>query len=188
VTKAREQYRHEMATVDPLRLVFVDESGCRIGMTRDYGRSAPGQRVAGQKPASWGDNITMIGAIGLEGIRALMTVDGGTTGEVFEHYIEQVLGPALKAGDLVVMDNLGSHKVSGIRELIEAHNATLLYLPPYSPDFNPIEQCWSKLKAILKKLHAQTRAALDEAVATGMQLSSSEDCRGWFSHCGYQTG
>ncbi len=183
--EAREQYREEMATVDPGRLVFIDESGCRIGMTRDYGRGAPGQRVAGHKPASWGDNVTMIGAIDLEGIRALMTVDGGTTGEVFEEYVKQVLGPALRAGDIVVMDNLGSHKVSGIRELIEARQATLIYLPPYSPDFNPIEQCWSKLKSILKKLGAQNRDALDEAVATSLGLITGEDCRGWFHHCGY---
>lgn len=187
MTALREIYLQQMRELDASRLVFVDEAGCRIGMTRDYGRGERGQRVEGSKPASWGDNLTMIGALDLEGVRALMTVDGGTTGEVFEAYVEQVLSPRLKPGDIVVMDNLGSHKVDGIQQLIESHGAKLIYLPPYSPDFNPIEPCWSKLKAILKKLGAKSRDGLDAAIATGLNAISTSDCLGWFAHCGYAT-
>lgn len=99
--------------------------------------------------------------------------------------MEQVLGPRLKPGEIVIMDNLGSHKVDGIQERIERRGATLIYLPPYSPDFNPIEPCWSKLKAILKTLGAKTRDGLDTAIASGLTAISSADCAGWFSHCGY---
>jgi len=185
VTALRRIYLKQMRELDAHRLVFVDEAGCRVGMTRDYGRGERGQRVEGRKPASWGDNLTMIGALDLQGVRALMTVDGGTTGEVFEAYVEQVLGPCLKRGDIVVMDNLGSHKVDAIRQLIESRGATLIYLPPYSPDFNPIEPCWSKLKAILKRLGAKSRDSLDAAIAHGLTAITTSDCAGWFAHCGY---
>lgn len=187
MTSLREIYLKHMRELDVRRLVFVDEAGCRIGMTRDYGRGERGQRVEGRKPASWGDNLTMIGALDLQGVRALMTVDGGTTGEVFEAYVEQVLGPRLRRGDIVVMDNLGSHKVDAIRQLMESRGAKLIYLPPYSPDFNPIEPCWSKLKAILKKLGAKSRDALDTAIATGLNAITASDCSGWFAHGGYAT-
>ena len=181
----REEYRAEAPKFDSRRLVFVDEAGCRLGMTRDYGRGLPGERVSGDKPASYGGNVTMIGALGLDGMRALMTIGGSADGDVFEVYVKEVLGPALKRGDIVVMDNLSAHQVAGVRELIESRGAKLVYLPPYSPDFNPIEECWSKLKSILRSMGARTREALDAAIAIAVSMITVEDCQGWFADCGY---
>lgn len=154
-------------------------------MTRDYARGLPGERVQGDKPANYGGNVTMIGALGLNGMRALMTIGGSTDGDVFEVYVKEVLGPALKRSDIVIMDKLSVHQVSGIRELIEGRGAKLVYLPPYSPDFNPIEECWSKFKAILRSKGARTREALEAAIATAAKMITPRDCRGWFADCGY---
>ena len=167
--------------------MFIDESGCNIAMTRDYGRGLKGQRVPGRKSSSWGDNVTMIGAMDTEGIRAMMTIGGGTSGDVFMAYVKEVLAPTLNKGDIVVMDNLSAHKVPGIREQIEAAGATVVYLPPYSPDYNPIEPCWSKLKSILKSIGARTREELEDAVKAAMHMISPSDATGWFKHCGYAT-
>jgi len=186
VKEMRARWRECAQGLDPTKLVFVDESGSNISMTREYGRSPRGQRVSGDRPMRWGENVTMVGAIGIKGLRTLMTVEGGTTGEVFLSFVKEFLVPTLKAGDIVVLDNLGSHKVEGVREAIEAAGAELFYLPPYSPDFNPIELCWSKLKGILKKLGARTRDGLDDAIASAMLQILSQDSTAWFKHCGYQ--
>jgi transposase len=185
VKQERSEYRTMAVNLDPQKLVFIDESGSRIGMTRDYGRDLPGKRVTGDRPASYGGNVTMIGALGLNGMRAMMTIGGSATGEVFELYVRDLLRPTLNPGDIVIMDNLSVHQVSGIRELIEGCGAKLVYLPPYSPDFNPIEECWSKLKSILKSMNARTRDALEEAIAKAMRMIKKEDCLGWFADCGY---
>ena len=129
--------------------------------------------------------LTTLGALTLRGIVGAMTVESATDGEVFLAYLEQVLGPQLQAGDVVVMDNLSAHKVAGVRELITARGAELLYLPPYSPDFNPIEQCWSKVKLILRTLKARTAEALEQAVAQALAAITPENARAWFAHCGY---
>lgn len=186
VQRERKRYRAKASRFDPRRLVFVDEAGCRIGMTRDYGRGLPGERVEDDRPGSYGGNVTMIGALGLKGMRALMTIGGSTDGDVFEIYVRDVLRPALKRGDIVIMDKLSVHQVSGIRELIEGRGAKLVYLPPYSPDLNPIEECWSKMKSILRSMGARARDALEEAIATAMAMITAKDCRGWFADCGYQ--
>jgi transposase len=115
----------------------------------------------------------------------MMTVDGATDGEVFQAYVEQVLCPTLESGDVVVMDNLGAHKVSGIREAIEAKGAKVIYLPPYSPDGNPIEKCWSKLKTGLRAVGARSREALEEAIGQVIKTISKTDALAWFAHCGY---
>ena len=127
----------------------------------------------------------MLGAIRLDGFQCMMTVNGGTDGDVFLAFVEQLLVPTLKKDDVVVLDNLSAHKVKGVQELIEGAGANLLYLSPYSPDFNPIEQCWSKLKHLLRKVGAKTRDALDKALGEAMKLVSNSDCFGWFSECGY---
>lgn len=155
-------------------------------MTPTYARAPVGERAHGSKPFRWGDNITMIGAIGLRGFAGMMTVNGGTTGNVFRAYVDQVLLPNLRTGDVVVLDNLGAHKVLGIREAIESVGASVLYLPPYSPDFNPIEQCWSKVKAALRAAGARDREALEEALVEAMDTVTSTDIRNWFAHCGYR--
>ena len=129
--------------------------------------------------------MTLLGAMSVDGLVATMTVEAPTDSEVFLAYLEQVLCPRLKPGDVVVMDNLSSHKVAGVRELIEAAGADLLYLPPYSPDFNPIEQCWSKLKQALRSAKARSVHALQQAVAEAIPTISPNNAQAWFRHCGY---
>ena len=154
-------------------------------MTRRYGRAQFGRRVADAVPKNFGLNVTILGALSCTGLDAVMTVEGATDTAVFRAYVEQVLVPTLVAEDIVVMDNLSVHKVSGIREAIEATGARLIYLPPYSPDYSPIESCWSKLKAILRKAKARTREALDEALTQAIEHISQSDAKGWFNLCGY---
>ncbi len=154
-------------------------------MTRRYGRARRGQRVHDAVPKNWGRNVTILGSLSCQGLQAVMTIEGATDGAVFIAYVSQVLAPTLKPGDVVVMDNLGSHKVDGIRSAIEARGATLMYLPPYSPDYSPIEPCWSKLKTCLRAIKARTREALDEALAQVIDTVTASDAKGWFKHCGY---
>lgn len=167
------------------RLKFIDESGIHIAMTRRYGRAMRGCRVHDATPKNWGRNMTVLGSLSCLGLEAMMTVEGATDAAVFRAYVSQVLVPTLQAGDVVVMDNLGAHKVDGIRSAIEATGAVLIYLPPYSPDCSPIELCWSKLKACLRGIKARTRNALDAALAHAINTISASDAQGWFAHCGY---
>ena len=126
----------------------------------------------------------MLAALGVDGVTAAMTINGATDGDVFRVFVEQVLGPSLTPGDIVVMDNLSAHKVAGIREAIESAGARLIYLPPYSPDLSPIEQCWSKLKSFLRTAQARTCETLDEAITHALATVSPADARAWFAHCG----
>jgi len=167
------------------RLKFIDESGVNLAMARRYGRAPRGERVVGAVPQNYGANVTMLAALSLQGVEAVMTIDGATDAEVFRAYVEQVLCPTLVPGDIVIMDNLRAHKVAGIRERIEACGAQLIYLPPYSPDLSPIEPCWSKLKTLLRTAQARTRAALDAAIQRVLAAVTPSDARGWFRHCGY---
>ena len=128
----------------------------------------------------------MIGALDVRGVRAMMTVEGATDGDVFETFLERVLLRKLRPGDIVVLDNVGAHKPETVRQLIESAGARLLFLPPYSPDLNPIELCWSKLKAALRDFGARTRDALDAAIKRAMDLIGADDAAAWFSHCGYE--
>ncbi len=154
-------------------------------MTRLYGRAPPGKRVVGSVPQNYGTNVTMLAALGSDGVTAVMTIDGATDAEVFRAYVGQVLGPTLRPGDIVIMDNLRAHKAAGIREAIEQVDAQLLYLPPYSPDLSPIEPCWSKLKTSLRTAKARTREALEQAIAQALATITVSDAHGWFHHCGY---
>lgn len=174
-----------MAHYPLTRLRFVDESGVNIAMTRHYGRALRGQRVPDAVPKNHGRNVSVLGALSCAGIDAVMTVAGATDAAVFRAYVDQVLVPTLAPGDVVVMDNLGAHKVEGIREAIEGAHASLLYLPPYSPDCSPIEPCWSKLKTTLRAAKARTREALDEALKHALDTVTAADARGWFTFCGY---
>jgi transposase len=128
----------------------------------------------------------MIGALDVRGVRAMMTVEGATDAEVFEVFLERVLLRRLRPGDIVLLDNVGAHKPENVRELIESRGARLLFLPPYSPDLNPIELCWSKLKAALKDFGARTREGLDQAIKRAMDLIGADDAAAWFRHCGYE--
>lgn len=136
-------------------------------------------------PQNYGENITMLAAPSVTGISATMTLNGAVDGIVFKTYVEQVLCPTLQAGEIVVMDNLPAHKVAGIQELIEGRGAKLIYLPPYSPDLNPIEKCWSKIKTYLRKAKARTREELEQALREVLLKITEEDARGWFKSCGY---
>jgi transposase len=185
VQQARITYGEQLAAVDVQRLKFVDESGVNLALTRLYGRAPTGERAVGSAPRNYGANVTLLGALGVTGLAALMTVEGATDGAVFRAFVEQVLCPTLAAGDIVVMDNLSVHKVAGIREAIEGCGAQLLYLPPYSPDLSPIEQCWSKLKTILRGVGARTREALETAITEAMERITGSDAIAWFAHCGY---
>ncbi len=164
---------------------FVDESGCNIAMTRRYGRARRGKRVHDAVPKNFGRNVTILGALSCDGLDAVMTVDGATDAAVFRAYVTQVLVPTLVPQDIVIMDNLSSHKVSGVEEAITATGASLLFLPPYSPDCSPIENCWSKLKTILRQVKARTRDALDDALTYAISQITGSDAKGWFRHCGY---
>jgi transposase len=167
------------------RLKFIDESGVNISMTRLYGRAPKGQRVAGNVPQNWGRNITMLAALSVAGVEATMTVEGATDTDVFCAYVSEVLSPTLAPCDIVVMDNLSAHKAQRVRELIEARGARLVYLPPYSPDFNPIERCWSKIKTYLRAAKARTSERLDEAIKSAFETVTESDARAWFKHCAY---
>lgn len=142
-------------------------------------------RAQGEAPANHGANISIIGAIRLEGVVAAMTIEGAVDGDVFLAFTQSLLAPELRPGDVVVMDNVQSHKVKGIREAIEAAGARLIYLPPYSPDLNPIEKCWSKVKHFLRSVGARTTEALYQALAEGLDMVTLADLLGWFKHCGY---
>lgn len=156
-------------------------------MVRLYARALKGQRAYGGCPYHRGKNVTLIGAIALAGVVGAMTVEGGTNGDVFITFVEQILAPNLWSGACVVLDNLPAHKVEGVRVAIEAVGAQLVYLSPYSPDFNPIENSWSKLKAYLRSVAARTREALDEAIGEALDLMTLKDIRNWFAHCCYCT-
>ena len=174
--------------IEPLsweRFKFIDESGTNIAMTRLYGRAPRGERVVGSTPQNYGQNITLLASLSATGVEAVMTVEGATDGDVFRTYVGEVLAPTLSKGDIVVLDNLSAHKVAGVREAIEARDARLIYLPPYSPDLNPIERCWSKIKNALRAAKARTRAALEAAIRQALATVTEADARAWFKHCGY---
>jgi transposase len=154
-------------------------------MTRQWGRAPKGERICEATPQGRWKVLTTLGAMSLRGILATMTIESATDGDVFKAYVEQVLCAALRPGDVVVMDNLSAHKVAGIRQLIESSGAQLLYLPPYSPDLNPIEKAWSKFKKFLRDAKARTEQALDQAVTDALKTINAENAAAWFRHCGY---
>jgi transposase len=168
------------------RLVFVDECGTHTSLAPLYGWAPKGQRACMKVARNRGTNITLLASISREGIGPSLAVEGSTTREVCEAYLEHVLAPSLKPGQLLVMDNLSSCKGGRIRELIEGRGCELMYLPPYSPDLNPIEQAFSKIKGILRRTEARTCEALIEAMGQALSAVMVADSRGFFAHCGYQ--
>lgn len=185
VRRLRREHREAMRTISPENLVFVDESGANLSFCRWWARSARGLRAFGSAPQNWGDNITIPSALTVQGTLASMQVPGSTDGEVFLSHVQKVLAPCLWPGALVLLDNLSAHKVAGVQDAIEETGARLRYLPPYSPELNPIEQAWSKLKSHLRKRAARTCPILSRAIATGLELITPADARGFFSHCGF---
>lgn len=160
--------------------------GCNCALTRLYGRAAPGQRVVEATPAFHGGNISTIGALSLSGISTGLTVPGAIDADTITFFVEELLAPQLKPGNIVILDNCSIHKHDDVEDAIEARGADLLFLPPYSPDFNPIELFWSKIKAILRSLKARTITALQDALTAACSAVSRHDIIGWFHHCGYR--
>ena len=154
-------------------------------MTRVYGRAPRGIRVIGSVPRNYGQNVTVLGTLGTQGLQAVMTVEGATDAEVFRTYVKRVLGPTLHRGDIVVMDNLRAHKAVGVQQALARRGARLLYLPPYSPDLSPIEPCWSKVKSALRAAKARTHEAWNSAITYAITSVTHTDAHGWFVHCGY---
>ena len=183
---ARAWWRVVQAGLDPSRLVFIDETWAKTNMTRPRGRSVLGTRLVAKTPHSHWKTTTFVAALRAEGLTAPLVVDGAINGELFLAYVRQVLVPTLRAGDVVVMDNLSSHKLSGVRAAIEAAGAKLLYLPPYSPDFNPIEQAFSKFKRLLQSAETRTVAALWRACGQLIERFREPECRNYIRHCGYR--
>jgi transposase len=154
-------------------------------MTRHFGRAAPGRRVVEKVPRNYGEQTSMIGALGLRGLVATMTLEGAVDTPAFNAYINEVLAPRLEPGDVVILDNLNVHKASQVEQVASTRGARVIWLAPYSPDYSPIEQCWSKIKAYLRGAKARTRETLDEALTAALGLVTKADIRGWFKHCGY---
>jgi transposase len=176
----REQFTERIRATPPEKLIFLDESGVTTSMTRLRGRCLGGRRIYEATPGGHWKILTVLGAMGLHGMIATMTIEEATDADIFLAYVEQVLVPALRPGDVVVMDNLGSHKVAGVREAIEKAEAELLYLPPYSPDLNPIEKAWAKFKQLLRSAKARSKDALDQAVSNALNCITPDDAKAWF--------
>ena len=166
-------------------MIFLDESGAKTNLTRLRGRAPRGKRVHASAPHGHWQTTTMISSIRLDGSTACMTIEGPTDAEVFRAYVRRVLRPTLRQGDLVVMDNLSPHKSQPTLSLIAQAGAEVLFLPAYSPEFNPIEKMWSKIKASLRSAQARTQPALIEAIARALESVTAQDARNWFAHCGY---
>jgi transposase len=185
VQQLRQDWRKQVARIEPEKLVFIDESGATTAMTRTRARGVRGERVTGAVPHGHWKVLTMLGALRADGMAVASTVLSPTDGEIFRVFVQEALVPVLHRGDVVVMDNLGAHKVSGIGEAIEAAGAHVMYLPPYSPDFSPIEPCWSKVKESLRGRQARTPELLGQAAADAFGKVTQKDARAWFTHCGY---
>jgi transposase len=183
--KRRSEFLEKIHSTPLDKLIFLDESGVTTSMTRLYARCLGGRRIHEATPGSHWKIMTILGAMSTRGMIATMTIEEATDTDIFLAYLDHVLCPQLRSGDVVVMDNLSSHKVKGVRERIEAAGAELLYLPPYSPDLNPIEQAWSKLKLLLRSAKARTKDALDEAITDLLPQITRENAQAWFLHSGY---
>jgi transposase len=184
VQEMRHEFRRWLDTIDVKNLVFIDETGVNLAMTRNYGRCVGGERVYDDRPGNKGKNITLIGAMSDEGLIATMTFPGSLNTASFVVFVEQILLPQLWMGAIVVMDNLPVHYAEKAKALIESVGAKVKFLPPYSPDLSPIELCWSKLKEILRSAKARSSDALDEAITMAVNAITGENALSWFNHCG----
>ena len=185
MAEARREWVAAQPSLDPASLVFLDETWAATNMARRHGRAPRGQRALDAVPHGHWKTTTVAAALRTDGIAAPLVLDGAINGESFLAYVRQFLAPALRPGDVLVMDNLPSHKVAGVREAVEAAGATLRYLPPYSPDLNPIEMAFAKLKALLRAEAARTRDALWSAVGRLLDRFTPAECGRHLAHCGY---
>jgi transposase len=185
VAEARQCWKAEQASLDTKHLVFVDETGTSTKMVRTHGRARRGQRLIGKAPGGHWKTTTFTAGLRCDGIVAPFVLEGPMNGESFLVYVQTVLAPSLSEHDIVVIDNLSAHKVAGVRAAIEARRAVLLYLPPYSPDLNPIEMAFAKLKALLRKAAARTRDSLWDAIADVLSAFTPAECANYLAHAGY---
>jgi transposase len=183
--EARIAWRQQATSLPSLDLVFVDETGSHIAMTPLYAYAPRGQRAISKIPRNYGAIMSLIASISMQGMGEALMLDGAADGAAFESYVEQILAPSLRPGQMVILDNLSIHLGARVRQAIEERSCRLLFLPAYSPDFSPIEEAFSKLKAFLRREGARTREALQEAIAAALDLITAQDARGWFTHCGY---
>jgi transposase len=183
VREGRREFAEDVEPIEPRRLVFVDETGVTTAMTPAYGRAPRGERVEASAPASW-ESVTVIAAMGLDGVRAPLAFEGAVNAATFLVYVERILVPALHRGDVVIFDNLGSHLSSAVFEAIGRAGAVVLPLPPYSPDFNPIEEMFSKFKEFLRRVGARAKEHLYDAIGEGLREVTPQDILGWFRHAG----
>jgi transposase len=183
----RGWYWRRVAGLNHRRLIFLDESAVNTAMTPTHGRAPRGERVVDSVPRNYGEQTSIVGALSFgRGLIAVMTLTGAVDTLAFDAYLSRVLGPRLRKGDVVVLDNLNVHKASQVEEVAVGRGACVLWLAPYSPDFSPIEQCWSKIKGLLRAAKARTRKELEKALAQAIKLVTKSDIRGWFRHCGYK--
>ena len=186
VAHKRRRWRVWQRYMDPACFVFLDETGASTNMIRRHGRCPRGARLVDATPWGHWKTTTFVAGLRSNGIIAPLALDGPMTGEAFRAYVEQMLAPALSPGDVVVMDNLAAHKVAGVREAVRAVGASVLYLPPYSPDLNPIEQLFAKLKALLRKAAARTKDLLWHTIGQALDSFPQAECRNYLAHCGYE--
>jgi transposase len=173
--------------IDARHLVFVDEMGANTSLAPLYAWSRRGERALCSAPRNLGVNVTLLASMGPSGMGPCLAVEGATTREIFESYLVRVLAPTLRPGRIVVMDNLSAHKGGRVKEIIEGRGCELLYLPPYSPDLNPIEEAFAKVKGLLRRSGERTRGTLIEAMGRALDAVTARDARGFFRHCGYRT-
>ena len=185
VQARRKEWQKQAGELDRARLVFIDESGAKTNLTRLYGRTFGGHRLVAAAPHGHWSTTTMISALRFDGSTADLVLDGATDGAAFGVYVERVLIPTLRPTDIVVMDNLAAHKMAAIVAAIEQTGAEVRFLPPYSPDFNPIEKMWSKIRAYLRKVKARTKETLWQAIGDALRTVTAIDALGWFESCGY---
>jgi transposase len=181
----RAAWRTQAADLLSQDLIFVDETASHIAMTPLYAYAPRGARAVGKVPRNYGAIMTLIASLSLTGMGPALALDGAADSAAFAVYIEQMLVPSLKPGQIVILDNLSIHLGSRVKQAIEANGCRLLFLPAYSPDFSPIEEAFSKLKTCLRRVGARTREALQEAIAAALDLITVQDALGWFTHCGY---
>jgi transposase len=183
--EARTAWREQVKQLDARKLVVIDECGSNIALTPLYARAPKGQRAYDRAPRNRGKNTTLIAALTWQGMGESMIIEGSANAAAFERYVEEILAPSLSAGQIVIMDNLATHKGQKVGELIQARGSELLFLPAYSPDLSPIEETFSKVKTFLRRAGARTREALQEAICQALLTVTAQDAHGWFRHCGY---
>lgn len=182
----RQDFRRRVARLDRRRLVFTDETGFHLAMTRAYGRAARGERVNQSVPRNHGKGISLIGSLGLRGLLAPLSLEGAVDTVAFDSYVSRVLCSQLRPRDVVLLDNLPVHQASQVEQAVAEVKAEVMWLPAYSPDFSPLEHCWSKVKTLVRGWHPRTPKELNAALADALKAVTLDDIDGWFRHCGYE--